>query len=81
MIHPFYGNYSPPIRNGTTDAPLRSFRSWFLRIEFARCGWERYAADTHMTIGGFGDQPGAPGRYDGLCFRCRRRLAVGLPDG
>jgi hypothetical protein len=37
-------------------APLRSFRSWLLRIECERCGRERYAAETHMTIAGLGDR-------------------------
>ena len=53
---PSYGDYPLPRRDAAMDVPLRSFRSWFLRIECARCGRERYAAETHMTIAGLGDQ-------------------------
>ena len=35
---PSYGDYPLPRRDAAMDAPLRSFRSWFLRIECARCG-------------------------------------------
>ena len=51
-----YGDYPLPSRAEAMAAPLRAFRSWYLRIECERCGRERYAAETHMTIAGLGDQ-------------------------
>ena len=31
-------------------APLRAFPSWYLRMECASCGREKYLAETHLTI-------------------------------
>jgi hypothetical protein len=66
------------------DAPLRSFRSWFLRIECALPGRERYAADTHMATAGLGDQRIgdllARMRYDGCGGRpAFVELLTGIP--
>jgi hypothetical protein len=54
MIYLSYGSAPLPSRDEAMAAPLRAFRSWYLRIECER--WERYAAETHMTIAGLGDQ-------------------------
>ena len=35
---------------------LRAFPSWFLRIECARRGREKYMAETHATLAGHGDR-------------------------
>jgi hypothetical protein len=37
-------------------APLRAFPSWFLRIECARRGREKYMAETHAMLAGRGDR-------------------------
>ena len=42
-------------RDEALAAPLRTFRSWFLRIECERCGRERYLAETHLTLAERGD--------------------------
>ena len=42
-------------RDEALAAPLRAFRSWFLRIECERCGRERYLAETHLTLAERGD--------------------------
>ena len=65
-------------------APLRAFRSWFLHIECERCGRERYAAETHMTIAGLGDRRIgdllARMRHDGCGGRPQfARLVTGIP--
>jgi hypothetical protein len=36
-------------------ARVRDFPSWYLRIECAKCGRERYLADTHLTLDGMCD--------------------------
>jgi hypothetical protein len=51
-----HGDYPLPSRDEALDAPLRAFRSWYLRIECERCARERYLAETHLTLAGFGDQ-------------------------
>ena len=39
-----------PSRDETLAAPLRAFPSWFLRIECARYGREKYTAERHATL-------------------------------
>ena len=51
-----YGDYPLPSRSEALAAPLRAFRSWYLRIECERCGREKYMAETHATIAGLGDR-------------------------
>jgi hypothetical protein len=51
-----YGDYPLPSRAEALAAPLRAFLSWYLRIECARCGRERYLVETHATIAGLGDR-------------------------
>jgi hypothetical protein len=73
MIYPSYGNYPLPTRDEALAAPLRSFRSWLLRIECARCQRERYLAETHMTLAGFGDH-----RLGDLLARVRLRRSAAI---
>ena len=47
----------------------------FLRIECARCQRERYLAETHMTLAGFGDQ-----RVGDLLARLRHDGCCGQPE-
>jgi hypothetical protein len=51
-----YGNHPLPPGQEALDEPLRAFPSWFLRVECARCGRERYLSETHLTLAGFGDR-------------------------
>jgi hypothetical protein len=46
---------SPSLRGRALAAPLRAFPSWFLWIECARRGREKYMAATHATLAGHGD--------------------------
>jgi hypothetical protein len=74
MLYPSYGDYLLPSRDEALAAPLRAFRSWLLRIECERCQRERYLAETHMTLEGFGDQ-----RIGDLLARMRHDGCGGRP--
>jgi hypothetical protein len=84
MLYPSDGTAPLPTREEALAAPFRAFRSWFLRIECARCGRERYAAEIHMTIAGLGDRRIgdllARMRHDGCCGRpAFAELVTGIP--
>jgi hypothetical protein len=51
-----YGTGPLPSPAEALASPLGSFPSWYLRMECARCGRERYLAETLMTVAGRGDQ-------------------------
>ena len=51
-----YGTDPLPCVDEALAAPLRGFPSWFLRIECARRGREKYMAETHATLAGHGDR-------------------------
>jgi hypothetical protein len=51
-----HGDHPLPDRATALEAPLRAFPSWYLRVECATCGRERYLAETHLTIAGHGDR-------------------------
>jgi hypothetical protein len=81
---PSYGTKLLPSRDEALAAPLSAFRSWFLRIECARCQRERYLAETYMTLAGFGDQSVgdllARLRHDGCCGQPEFvELITGIP--
>jgi hypothetical protein len=51
-----YGDHPLPDRAAALASPLRAFPSWYLRMECAACGREKYLAETHLTIAGHGDR-------------------------
>ena len=51
-----YGDDPLPDRATALASPLRAFPSWYLRMECATCGRERYLNETHLTIAGHGDR-------------------------
>jgi hypothetical protein len=70
-----YGDHPLPTGEQALNEPLRAFPSWFLRVECERCGRERYAAETHMTIAGLGDH-----RIGDLLARMRHDGCGGRPN-
>ena len=65
-----------PDRATAMAAPLRAFPSWYLRLECAACGRERYLNETHLTIAGHGDR-----RVGDLIAGSSMRAAAGKPSG
>jgi hypothetical protein len=51
-----YGDDPLSDRATALASPLRAFPSWYLRMECATCGRERYLNETHLTIAGHGDR-------------------------
>jgi hypothetical protein len=43
-----YGDKPLPTPDEALNEPLSAFPSWFLRMECARCGRERYANEVHL---------------------------------
>jgi hypothetical protein len=52
-----YGNDPLPSHEEALASPLRGFPNWYLRMECATCGQERYLSETHLTLVGWGDLP------------------------
>lgn len=69
-----YGDHPLPDRATALAAPLRSFPSWYLRMECAVCGRDRYLNETHLTIAGHGDR-----RVADLIGRMRHEGCGGRP--
>jgi hypothetical protein len=69
-----YGDAPLPSPAEALAEPLRAFPSWYLRMECAACGRERFLSETHMTLAGYGDQ-----RLGDLVRRMRHDGCGGAP--